>query len=149
MVVDTWTSFQDQVLAVLDIADRILLLMTSEIHTIKNIRLFLELAEALGYPSEKVVLVLNRADSRGGIGIRDIQQSINHPIAAGLVNDRQLVMSSVNRGIPFVVGQKDSQVSRNVYDLAKLLTDSMGDGHKRKKGGPGESGLVGRLLGRK
>jgi pilus assembly protein CpaE len=148
VVVDTWTSFQDQVLAVLDIADRILLLMTSEIHTIKNIRLFLELAEALGYPAEKVVLVLNRTDSRGGIGMQDIQQSINHPIAAGIVNDRQLVMSSVNRGVPFAVGQKDSQVSRDVHDVAKLLAASMGNGHKPKNGA-GETGLVGRLLGRK
>jgi pilus assembly protein CpaE len=121
IVVDTWTYFHDQSLAVLDLADRILLLANSELTTIKNVRLFLEVAEALGYPPEKVVLVLNNVEGHAGISSQDIQRSVNHSVAASVVSDPQTVLSAVNRGVPFVLGHKESQISRNVRDLAVLL----------------------------
>jgi pilus assembly protein CpaE len=121
VVVDTWSYFHDQSLAILDIADRILLLANSELTTIKSVRLFLEVAEALGYPQEKVVLVLNNVEGHAGISAQDIQRSINHSVAATVVSDPQVVLSAVNRGVPFVLGNKDSQISRNVRDLAVLL----------------------------
>ena len=53
VVVDTQSSFQDRALAVLDVADRIVTLMTLEMPCIKNIKLFLEVAELLEYPPRK------------------------------------------------------------------------------------------------
>ena len=47
IVVDTPASFQDRSLAVLDMAHRIVTLMTLEMHCIRNIKLFLEVAELL------------------------------------------------------------------------------------------------------
>ena len=41
----------------------ILTMLTLEITSIKNMRLFLEVAEQLGYEAGKVRLVLNRADA--------------------------------------------------------------------------------------
>jgi pilus assembly protein CpaE len=121
VVVDTWTYFHDQSLAVLDIADRIVLLANSELTTIKNVRLFLEVSEALGYPAEKIMLVLNHVEGRAGISAQDIQRSVNHSVAASVVSDPQAVLSAVNRGVPFGLGYKDSQIARNVHDLADLL----------------------------
>ncbi len=153
VVVDTWNSFHDQVLAVLDLSDRILLLMTSEIPTIKNVKLFLEVADALGYPPDKIALVLNRSDSRGGISMQDIQRSINHPVVGGIVSDGTLAISALNRGIPFVVSHKDSQISRNVRDLGRLLVAGMtadrpsaGQG-QANPAAPAKKGLFGKLLG--
>src|SRR4051794_2003784 len=67
VIVDTWPSFQETVLAILDLADRILLMMTLELPAIKHVKQFLEIQEKLGYPADKVLLVLNRADSKLGI----------------------------------------------------------------------------------
>jgi pilus assembly protein CpaE len=41
VVVDTWPSFQEQVLTMLDVADVILTLMTLEITSLKNVRVFM------------------------------------------------------------------------------------------------------------
>src|SRR5213594_1973295 len=57
IVVDTWPSFQEQVITMLDVADVILTLMTLEITSLKNVRVFMEIAEKLGYGSDKVQLV--------------------------------------------------------------------------------------------
>jgi pilus assembly protein CpaE len=72
IVIDTWTTFQDLMLTIFDLAERIVLLTTLDIPAVKNIRMFLEVCEALGYSHDKVSLVLNRADSTGGINVEDI-----------------------------------------------------------------------------
>ena len=66
VVVDCTSYFNDTTLAILDAADVILTMLSLEITSIKNMRLFLEVAEQLGYESGKVRLVLNRADSALG-----------------------------------------------------------------------------------
>src|SRR4051812_20097233 len=74
IVVDCPSSFNDSTLAVLDEADLILTLLTLEITSVKNMRLFLEVCEQLGYGPEKIRLVLNRADSTLGIRVADVEQ---------------------------------------------------------------------------
>ena len=49
VIVDLWPHFNDVSLALLDMSDVILTILTLEITNIKNIRLFLEVAEQLGY----------------------------------------------------------------------------------------------------
>lgn len=121
VVVDTLASFEDTVLAVLDLADLILVLTTLEMPAIKNMKLFLEVAEALHYPPEKLMLVLNRADSTGGIQVGDIEQSIRFKVAANIVSAGQLMTAAVNQGVPVVLSHRDSPVARNLLDLARLV----------------------------
>jgi pilus assembly protein CpaE len=125
IVIDTWTTFQDLMLTVFDLAERIVLLTTLDIPAVKNIRMFLEVCEALGYGHDKVTLVLNRADSTGGISIEDIEESLRHKVAARLVSAGPLVTASINSGVPFVVSQPDAQISRNLFAVAReLLTEA-------------------------
>lgn len=124
IVIDTWTTFQDLMLTVFDLADRILLLTTLDIPAVKNIRMFLEVCEALGYDQHKVVLALNRADSTGGIDVEDLEGSLRYKVAARLVSAGTLVTASINSGVPLVVSQPEASISRNVIALARqLLTD--------------------------
>ena len=69
VVIDCMASFNDTTLAILDLADTVLTMLSLEITSIKNIRLFLEVADQLGYSQDKIRLVLNRADSSLGIQI--------------------------------------------------------------------------------
>ena len=54
VVVDCPSSFNETTLGVLDEADLILTLLTLEITSVKNMRLFLEVCEQLGYGPEKI-----------------------------------------------------------------------------------------------
>ena len=49
VVVDSWTTLNEATLDLLDLSDEIVTLMTLEITNIKNVRLFLEVADQLGY----------------------------------------------------------------------------------------------------
>ncbi len=122
IVVDTWPSFQEQVLTMLDVADVILTLMTLEITSLKNVRVFMEIAEKLGYDEQKVQLVANRNDSSGGIKASDVEASLARKIPHTIVSDGRALVLAVNRGVPFVISHRDSQVAKDIFTLASKLS---------------------------
>jgi len=121
VVVDTWPSFQEQVITMLDVSDVILTLMTLEITSLKNVRVFMEIAEKLGYANEKVQLVANRNDSSGGIKASDVEASLGRKIPHTIVSDGRTLVLAVNRGVPFVISHRDSQVSKDIFTLAAKI----------------------------
>ena len=121
VIVDLPAGLTDHSLGVMDLADTIVVLTALEITTIKNVRLFLEVADQLEYNRSKIRLVVNRADTAQGIRIADVEASIRRPIDATIVSDGRLSVLAVNRGVPFVVSHPESVLTRDVISLAKLL----------------------------
>lgn len=121
VIVDSWPWFHETTLSLLDISDVIVALLTLEITTIKNMRLFLEVADQLGYPREKIKLVLNRADTALGIRTADVERSLGRKVDETIVSDGRTVVAALNRGVPFVTSAKDSPVSRDILRLARTL----------------------------
>jgi pilus assembly protein CpaE len=103
-----------------------MVLTALEITTIKNVRLFLEVAEQLEYARTKIRLVINRADAAQGIRIADVEASVRRPIDGTIVSDGRLSVLAVNRGVPFVVSHPDSVLSRDVMKLARTLAGEAG-----------------------
>ena len=122
IVVDCPSSFNDSTLAVLDEADLILTLLTLEITSVKNMRLFLEVCEQLGYGPEKIRLVLNRADSTLGIRVADVEHSIGRKVDHTIVSDGRSVVYALNRGVPFFLSNREAQVSQDIARLAAAVT---------------------------
>jgi pilus assembly protein CpaE len=122
IVVDCPSSFNESTLAVLDEADLILTLLTLEITSVKNMRLFLEVCEQLGYGPEKIRLVLNRADSTLGIRVADVEHSIGRKVDHTIVSDGRSVVYALNRGVPFFLSNREAQVSQDIQRLAMAVT---------------------------
>jgi pilus assembly protein CpaE len=121
VVVDCTSFFNDTTLAVLDAADVILTMLSLEITSIKNMRLFLEVAEQLGYEAGKVRLVLNRADSALGIRVADVEHSIGRKVDETIVSDGRSVVYALNRGVPFFLSDREAQVSQDILRLARSV----------------------------
>ncbi len=121
VVVDCTAFFNDTTLAILDAADVILTMLSLEITSIKNMRLFLEVAEQLGYKSGKVRLVLNRADSALGIRVADVEHSIGRKVDETIVSDGRSVVYALNRGVPFFLSNREAQVSQDILRLARSV----------------------------
>jgi pilus assembly protein CpaE len=120
VVVDCAAWFNDTLLGILDLADVVLTILTLEITSIKNTRLFLEVADQLGY-SHKIRLVLNRADTTLGIRVADVEHSIGRKVDHTIVSDGRAVVYALNRGVPFVLSNRESQVSQDVFRLAASI----------------------------
>jgi pilus assembly protein CpaE len=122
VIVDCPSTFNEPTLAVLDEADMILTLLSLEITSVKNMRLFLEVSEQLGYTADKIRLVLNRADSTLGIRVADVEHSIGRKVDHTIVSDGRSVVYALNRGVPFFLSNREAQVSQDILRLAQALT---------------------------
>ena len=83
-------------------------MLSLEITSIKNMRLFLEVADQLGYEHGKVKLVLNRADSSLGIRVADVENSIGRKVDHTIVSDGRSVVYALNRGVPFFLSNREA-----------------------------------------
>jgi pilus assembly protein CpaE len=122
VIVDCTSWFNETTLAILDVADSVLTVLSLEITSIKNMRLFLEVAEQLGYEHGKVKLVLNRADSSLGIRVTDVENSIGRKVDHTIVSDGRSVVYALNRGVPFFLSNREAQVSQDILRLATAVT---------------------------
>jgi pilus assembly protein CpaE len=121
VVVDCTSWFNETTLAILDAADVVLTMLSLEITSIKNMRLFLEVADQLGYEQNKVKLVLNRADSSLGIRVADVESSIGRKVDHTIVSDGRSVVYALNRGVPFFLSNREAQVSQDILRLAQSV----------------------------
>jgi pilus assembly protein CpaE len=121
VIVDCTSSFNETTLAILDAADTVLTILSLEITSIKNMRLFLEVADQLGYEHGKVKLVLNRADSSLGIRVTDVENSIGRKVDHTIVSDGRSVVYALNRGVPFFLSNREAEVSQDILRLAQAV----------------------------
>ncbi len=135
VLVDTFSSLDETVLTILDHADRILLIATNEMHVVKNIRLFLEVADLLKYPGAKMALVLNRYNPKSQVTSKEIESAIGQPIFAMIDRDDNTAVEAVQAGLPFVIGKPKAPISQAVLRLSRQLAPELQPaGDKRKRG---------------
>lgn len=124
LIVDTDDTFSESTLTVLDMADQILLVTTLEVTTINKVTRFFEVVDRLGYPESKVKLVCNRVDPYFGIKPAQVEVQVRHRFISQIPEDNRLVVTSVNRGVPFVLTDKRAPVTRAVLALAQRVVES-------------------------
>ena len=124
IVVDTRPSFDETTIALLDLADVIVLVLTLELTAIKGVKQYLELTDLLGYDSDKILLVLNRATAPAGIPIEDVASSLKGRLAIQLPDDPALALRAINEGVPFVQSAPNAPLSRELDRLAGLVAHS-------------------------
>jgi pilus assembly protein CpaE len=118
VVVDTPPAFDDHVLAAFDQSDMVALLATLDIPALKNLKLTLETLDLLNYPRERWRLVLNRADSKVGLALNEVEKTLKAPIAAQIPSSRD-VPASINRGVPIVLDDPKHPVSLAIKAFAE------------------------------
>lgn len=121
VVVDTASWLTDITLSAIDKSDVIVLVTTQDIPSIKNVRLFLDLLETIGIERERIVFSLNRFDKRIAITPDRIGNNLKQPVVAVIPLDEKVVVPAVNRGIPFIMGNKTQPSARGILSLAESV----------------------------
>ncbi len=120
IVVDTSPFFHGPMLSTLDRTDELLLVACLDIPTLKNVRLGMQTLELLSFPSNRVRVVLNRANDRVGIKQRQVEEALETKVWQELPVDRAVPLA-VNRGTPAVVAAANCDFARAVRRLAGAL----------------------------
>jgi pilus assembly protein CpaE len=119
VLMDTWSFLDDTVLGAMDLASRMLIVMTPEIPSIKSTKQFFELAEALRFPDSQIDLILNKVLPRDGIRPEQLETSIKHTVAAQLPYDPRGVRQATNQGLPIVMSEPGNPLSESFIALAQ------------------------------
>ncbi|HEX9616159.1 MAG TPA: response regulator [Anaerolineales bacterium] len=144
ILVDTATSLTDVTLSIIDASDLILLIATQDIPAIKNARLFLDLMDIMKVPRDRILLVMNRYDKRVGITAEKVGENFKHPVSAVLPFEDRVVVPSVNRGVPFMLGDRNRPIARSILSLADTLKQSLESIDADSKNGRQEPARIGR-----
>lgn len=121
IVVDTGKNISDPLLAVLDLAEQIILISTADISALKDAKLFFEVTHKLEYPETKTLLILNKYDGKSGINARDVEGNIKHPVTGVIPRDDKATALALTRGIPVVLTQRGIPLSQAIYAMARML----------------------------
>lgn len=121
VVVDTSSYLDEATLAVLDAADIVVLVVTQDIPAIKNVRLFLDLANTLGIKRNQICLTMNRFDKRIQVTPERVAENLKQPMAGVIPLDERVVIEAVMRGKPFVLENKAQPSAKAVFALAEAV----------------------------
>jgi pilus assembly protein CpaE len=146
--IDTVPSFAGETLAALDRSDGILMVVAPDFLALKNVTLGMAVMDTLGYPKDKIHLILNRSQSLGSVKIKDIERGLQRRILVEVPSDGELVVGSVNRGQPLVLSHPTSPVAKAIAQIADLF---IGEGTEEEKEDEKENGksLLGKMFGKR
>lgn len=125
VIVDTSSLLTDISIAALDESDLVILLTTQDIPAIKDARLFLDLANALEIQKDCILFVLNKFDKRIGITPEKISENFKHEIVATIPSEERVVVPSINRGIPIMLGDRSRPIAKSFFSLAEVLRERL------------------------
>ena len=137
--IDTVPSFAGEVLIAFDHSDDIFLIVTPDFLALKNVTLGLAVLDTLNYPSDKVHLILNRTQSLSQVKLKDAEKGLQKKILLEIPSDSELVVSSVNRGQPFVLSHPSSPVAKAISDLADMLISDDDEAEDKQREEPGKT----------
>lgn len=122
IVLDMGRQIDPMSLRALDGADAIypvLQLSLADIHAGRRLQ---DVFRALGYPAERVHLIVNRHEKNGLLHLSDLEQALGATVLHALPNDYILASNSVNQGIPVLQLSRNSAVARSLCQLVELIT---------------------------
>ncbi len=113
IVVDTPAQLSEIVLAAFDHSTRVLCMVTLDLPSIRNMRVFLTTLQKLRISSDAIGVVLNKVEDDIGINIGDVQEVLDNKIVSVLPYSRE-VMKSINKGSPALISAANSEIGKKL-----------------------------------
>lgn len=121
----------------LDQADMIFPVLQETLPFIRDSKRLVHTLLSLGYPKEKIHLVLNRHEKGGDIKLNDVETALDMAVFKTIPNSYDTVSTSVNQGIPIYKVDKHDPVTKALLELSQQLVE---------KPQPKESGWLSRMF---
>ena len=126
IIIDTHNQLTDLELRIFDASSLIMLVMTMELTFIKNTKLLLDLLIRSKIPRDKIKVILNRAFKSMGLEPAKVEKSLRYAISHFIPSEGNIVVPSVNQGIPFVLS-KSSDGTAILLAMRKLCASLTGE----------------------
>lgn len=128
VVVDTAAGLDERALASIDRATDCVLLASMDVASIRNLSKEIDALDRAGMVAARRHFILNRADTRVGLEVADVEAAIGMKVDLALPSSR-VVPLAMNRGRVLVLEEPDSQVAVQVRSFAQRFTPHPDPGH--------------------
>lgn len=120
IVVDTASMLDELLLSLVEAGDQVLMVVDMDLPSVKNAKLALETLRLLKFPTDKVQIVLNRANAKARLDDKEIEGALRTKISAAIPSDGA-VAASVNEGRPVVESAPKSRIAKGFESVAELV----------------------------
>lgn len=143
-VMDCEHSLNERTLAVLDAADRVVVVTQLSVPALRSAQRTLTLCQRLGYSDDKVSVLVNRYHSGDLVTLRDASDVLGREVFFKLPNDYRTASGALNKGVPVSDFDASSHLASSYATLAGRLNGGGAlDVDDQQRGG-----RLGRLFGR-
>jgi pilus assembly protein CpaE len=118
LVIDLPHDFSAITLTALDAADRIALLLSPELASVRCTSIALDVFKKLNYPSEKIKLILNWTFAGKGLARAEIEKAIKRKVDIVFPNAGDVLVSALTIGKPPVFQEPNGAIGALFEDLA-------------------------------
>jgi pilus assembly protein CpaE len=116
VVVDTAPGLSEQTLAALDRASDVVMLTSMDVPGVRGLRKELDVLRELAMIPAGRHVVMNFADPKGGLSVRDVETTIGTGVDVVLPRSKH-VPASTNRGVPILASHKRDPMAKEMKRL--------------------------------
>ncbi|MGI9602829.1 MAG: AAA family ATPase [Acidimicrobiales bacterium] len=120
VVIDTSAGLDEIALESLEVATDLVILSSMDVPSVRGTAKELDALSMLNMDHLPWHIVLNRANSRVGLSIDDVEMTLGQPISVKIPSSRAVPMA-INHGVPLVKDEPKSQAARAFGDMADLV----------------------------
>ena len=120
VVLDLGRALDTLSIKALDRADRIFPVLVTSLPAIRHAKKLLGVFKSLGYPADKVELMVNRFEKRGDISVDEISRLLGVPTVRTVPNAFKEVNDAINEGVA-LAASRVSPVAKSLTDFAVSL----------------------------
>jgi pilus assembly protein CpaE len=121
IILDLSRNLDDLVIKALDRAHSIFLILQAMLPFVRNAKQMMNVFQSLGYPHDKIELVVNRHFKTGEIGLDDLRATLGNYRMRVIPNSYGDIAKAINQGRPLAVVAKSNPVVKAISDLAESL----------------------------
>jgi pilus assembly protein CpaE len=121
VVVDAGSHLDPRALAVLELADNLIVVVTPELPALQAVHAMLEYLHETGSAAPEASIVLNELVSPQMLRPADIEGALGRPIAIRIPHDPATFQRAVNEGSPVVRAAASSGAAKRYTELAALV----------------------------
>ena len=122
VVLDTSAGIDEHTLVAVEESTDLLVMCAMDVPSVRSLRKLIAALDQLGMMTQRRHFVLNRADSRVGLDVRDVEGTVGLPVDIELPSSRQIPLS-MNQGSPILESETKSAVARQFRELVGLFAE--------------------------
>lgn len=141
VIIDTASYFSEPVLTALEMSNTIFMVTALDLLAVKNTKLALHIMETLNMRG-RTEIVLNRADESMGMRSEDLEKALGQKVRCALYSNGRTAVSSINKGVPFILTHPNSNLGEGIYQLVNGLLRREAPNRKKRSLLAGMTGAI-------